>query len=148
MSVKTGDEFGAGTDANVFLEMFGEKGESGRLPLESAEKRGNKFERDQTDTFRLEASDIGRLKRIRIGHDGSGPGSPWYLQEVRIAVPTRGENYMFRARRWLADDKGGREVELQPAELREGVNENGTSYTSNIGAGSLTRLQLLNDHVE
>ena len=112
VSVKTGDKFGAGTDANVFLEMFGEKGESGRLPLESAEKRGNKFERDQTDMFRLEAPDIGRMQRILIGHDGSGAGSAWYLEEVRISVPTRGENYLFLARRWLDDDKGGREVEL------------------------------------
>jgi len=70
--VKTGDEFGAGTDANVYIVLIGDKGKSGKLPLKSSEAGGNKFERAQTDVFYLEMSDLGKLKKLLLGYDGSG----------------------------------------------------------------------------
>ena len=33
VTVVTGNKTGAGTDSDVFLQMFGEKDDSGRLPL-------------------------------------------------------------------------------------------------------------------
>lgn len=44
--VKTGDKSGAGTDADVFVTLFGEKGDSGERELSSSEHI-NKFERNQ-----------------------------------------------------------------------------------------------------
>lgn len=41
----TGDKRGAGTDANVYVTLFGEKGESGEKRLDTA--RRNDFERGQ-----------------------------------------------------------------------------------------------------
>lgn len=61
MSVKTGDVRGAGTDANVFVQIFGAKGDTGKLQLRSAENTKNKFERGRTDQFVLEAVDIGKV---------------------------------------------------------------------------------------
>ena len=61
MSVKTGDVFGAGTDANVYLKIFGAKGDTGTLQLKSADNTKNKFERNRTDMFKLEATDIGKV---------------------------------------------------------------------------------------
>ena len=60
-SVKTGDIMGAGTDANVFIKIFGEKGDTGTLALKSADNTKNKFERGRTDLFKLEATDIGKV---------------------------------------------------------------------------------------
>lgn len=68
MSVKTGDVRGAGTDANVFVQIYGDKGDTGKLQLRSAENTKNKFERGRTDQFVLEAVDIGKV----------GPGT-WLL---------------------------------------------------------------------
>ena len=59
--MKTGDVFGAGTDAEVHLKIFGEKGDTGLVSLISAENTSNKFERARTDTFRLELNDIGKV---------------------------------------------------------------------------------------
>ena len=42
---------GAGTDANVFMVMFGENGDSGELALKSSETYKDKFERNHTDVF-------------------------------------------------------------------------------------------------
>ena len=61
MSVKTGDVRGAGTDANVFVQIYGDKGDTGKLQLRSAENTKNKFERGRTDQFVLEAVDIGKV---------------------------------------------------------------------------------------
>jgi hypothetical protein len=59
--VKTGDVSRAGTDANVYLKIFGEKGDTGTLQLENAESTSNKFERNRTDHFILNAEDIGKV---------------------------------------------------------------------------------------
>ena len=47
MSVYTGDKRGAGTDANIFLNVFGEIGDTGDRPLEESTTNKNKFERNQ-----------------------------------------------------------------------------------------------------
>lgn len=67
--VKTGDVRSAGTDANVFLKIFGDKGDTGNLQLRASDNK-NKFERGRTDIFKLEATDIGkvRLGKIYIYH--------------------------------------------------------------------------------
>ena len=44
VSVYTGDKKGAGTDANVFITMFGENGDSGEMKLDNTK---NNFERNE-----------------------------------------------------------------------------------------------------
>ena len=61
MSVKTGDVRGAGTDANAYIHLFGENGDTGRLKLKQSENTKNKFERARTDMFSVEAMDIGKV---------------------------------------------------------------------------------------
>ena len=60
ISVVTGDERGAGTDANVSLTLFGENGDSGKRVLK--QRFRNLFERGQTDHFTIEATDLGLYK--------------------------------------------------------------------------------------
>lgn len=45
VSVMTGDEYGGGTDANVFLTIYGDQGDTGERKLRKSETNGNKFER-------------------------------------------------------------------------------------------------------
>ena len=42
---------GSGTDANVFLIIFGEHGDSGEIALKNSETYKDKFERAHTDVF-------------------------------------------------------------------------------------------------
>lgn len=54
--VYTGDKFGAGTNANIFLNIFGELGDTGDRPLEESKNNKNKFERNQvTETKHSES---------------------------------------------------------------------------------------------
>ncbi|XP_078666046.1 lipoxygenase homology domain-containing protein 1-like isoform X1 [Branchiostoma floridae x Branchiostoma belcheri] len=142
VSVKTGDERNAGTDADVFLKIFGAKGDTGLLKLYQSDNTSNKFERDRTDLFKLEAADIGKIEKIRIGHDDSGPGSGWFLDKVDIDVASHGERYVFSCHRWLASDEGDEktEVELFPTEVIKGdvrIPYEVDIYTGDIrGAGT------------
>ena len=43
--VITGDFTGGGTDANVFITVFGNKGDSGERPLSKSETHRDKFEK-------------------------------------------------------------------------------------------------------
>jgi len=47
VDVVTGNVSRAGTDANVFLTVFGENGDSGERQLSKSETNSNKFERGQ-----------------------------------------------------------------------------------------------------
>ena len=53
MDVVTGDLSGSGTDANVFLIIFGEYGDSGEIALRNSVTYKDKFERGHTDVFLL-----------------------------------------------------------------------------------------------
>ena len=110
ISVATGNERNAGTDADVFIILFGSKDDTGKLMLRESESFKNKFERGHTDIFRIEALDIGAIKKIRIGHDGSGLGSSWFLDKVEIDVPSLGKKYTFKCGRWFAKDEDDRQT--------------------------------------
>ena len=47
VSVRTGDMYRAGTDANVFLTIYGDLGDTGERKLAKSESNKNKFERGQ-----------------------------------------------------------------------------------------------------
>uniref|UniRef100_K1R2V2 Lipoxygenase-like protein domain-containing protein 1 n=1 Tax=Magallana gigas TaxID=29159 RepID=K1R2V2_MAGGI len=83
VTVYTGDKKGAGTDANVILSIFGENGESGEQKLDNSK---NNFERNCKDEFLVKCPCLGRINRIRIGHDNTGFGPGWYLDKVSTSV--------------------------------------------------------------
>ena len=124
LGVLTGKKRGAGTDANVWATLFGEKGDTGQRPLRRSAEHRDKFQRGNLDTFVLDAVDLGRLTKLRIGHDDSGPGSGssaskallqsqhhrfegWYLEKVTVAVvgEKRQPPVDFPCDRWLAKDE-------------------------------------------
>ena len=75
---------GAGTDANVFLIMYGEKGQSGKLKLRQPTNNKDPFEKGKKDIFKLMTSNIGDINKINISHDGSGPGAGWYVESIEV----------------------------------------------------------------
>ena len=61
LAIKTGDERSAGTDANVWVQVYGDKGDTGHVQLKKSGMMENLFERGQTDYFTLEAGDVGKV---------------------------------------------------------------------------------------
>ncbi len=62
--VVTGNVKGAGTDANVFLTIFGKTAQSQKLPLRNRENE-NPFERNKSDVFILKSNCVGQMTKIR-----------------------------------------------------------------------------------
>lgn len=86
VKVYTGDKSGAGTDANVFMILYGTNGDSGERELAKSD-RTNKFERNKCDTFTVKAVDLGELLKLKIRHDNSRAGSAWYLEKIEVYNP-------------------------------------------------------------
>ena len=61
LAIKTGDEKNAGTDASVWVQVYGDKGDTGHVQLKKSGMMENLFERGQTDYFTLEAGDVGKV---------------------------------------------------------------------------------------
>ncbi|KAM6289832.1 lipoxygenase homology domain-containing protein 1 [Aegotheles albertisi] len=144
VKVKTGDKKNAGTDANVFITLYGSKDDTGSVSLKASKINKNKFERGKVDEFTVESVDIGDLKKIKIGHDNTGNSNGWFLEWVEIDAPSLGQCLKFPCGRWLdkSEDDGAIERIIFPAELQTReyipfVPYEITVYTSDIfGAGT------------
>ncbi|XP_053277048.1 lipoxygenase homology domain-containing protein 1 [Pleuronectes platessa] len=111
VSVRTGDTHGAGTDANVFLTIYGDLGDTGERKLVKSESNKNKFERGAVDKFSIEAVDLGQVFKIRIRHDNSMMGAEWYLDQVEVLDLETEEVYMFLCERWLSRKREDKRIE-------------------------------------
>ena len=111
IKVRTGDVRGAGTDANVYMQLFGNQDDTGIIQLKSSNNR-NKWERAQVDEFSFDFIGLGDdLKKLRIGHDNKGLKSGWYLSDVTIDCPSLGKSWRFPCGQWFAKDEGDQLIE-------------------------------------
>jgi PLAT/LH2 domain len=84
VSIKTGDKVGAGTDSNIFMTIYGDRGQTGEIRLNGL-LSGNAFERNQIDALALQGFlDVGTLTKVKIRSDGNYAGAAWYLERVTI----------------------------------------------------------------
>ena len=63
-------------------------------------------------------SSVPQIQMLRISHDNKGGGAAWFLDDVTVDVPSRGEHVVFACHRWFAkdEDDGKLERELHPTE--------------------------------
>jgi len=108
--IVTGDISGAGTDADVFIQMFGDKGDSG---VQFFDAKRSAFERGKEDMFGLELVELGDIKKIKIGHNNSGVGSGWFLDKITVSNLTTGQQWFFPCGRWLDKDEDDKQIERE-----------------------------------
>jgi hypothetical protein len=65
VNVVTSDKFGSGTNANVYIIIFGKHNDTGKVPLATSKTHKDPFESGHTDVFEIEAMDIGEPKKIK-----------------------------------------------------------------------------------
>ena len=121
ITVNTADERGAGSDANVYITVYGENGDTGKRQLDTS---ADNFQRGKSDIFVIEAPFLGEIRRVVIGHDNSGWGPGWKLDDVIVEdinaafdAPDWHKKRFFNADCWL-DKKVApyqTECELLPA---------------------------------
>lgn len=81
--MRTSNQHGAGTDANVFMDLRGALGATGRVVLRNP-RIVNPFERGQADDFEVKFNDLGALSEMVLGHDGTGTGASWHCEQVEV----------------------------------------------------------------
>ncbi|KAG7272800.1 hypothetical protein CRUP_017854 [Coryphaenoides rupestris] len=101
----TGDVKGAGTDANVFVTLFGDFGISPKVHL--ASKSRTAFEKNKTDVFRIKTHNVGPLNKLRIEHDNTGMNAGWFLDRVLVTDVNRPHlRFYFACNNWLSQEEG------------------------------------------
>uniref|UniRef100_A0A2K5QBQ8 Lipoxygenase homology domain-containing protein 1 n=1 Tax=Cebus imitator TaxID=2715852 RepID=A0A2K5QBQ8_CEBIM len=120
VTIKTGIKKNAGTDANVFITLFGTQDDTGMTLLKSSKTNSNKFERDSIEIFTVETLDLGDLWKVRLGHDNTGKAPGWFVDWVEVDAPSLGKCMTFPCGRWLAknEDDGSIVRDLFHAELQ------------------------------
>lgn len=96
----------AGTDNDVFVVLYGDKGRSD--PIRFSEN-GLRFEPGQQDEFLFRTADLGRITAMEIWHEGRTAHSNWFLETVGVSRP--GEPAArFEFRRWLKEGERARQA--------------------------------------
>ncbi|CAH3036690.1 unnamed protein product, partial [Porites evermanni] len=96
VKVTTGKQLGAGTDADVFITIYGTKGDSEEMELTGGlfNRLKNNFEMGKTDQFTLNSGDVGDVTKIKIRKNNKGILSDWNLDSVKVEAPKR-KKYIF-----------------------------------------------------
>lgn len=92
--IRTGDTWYAGTDANVFLSLAGDKGAMKEMELNDPDSN-NDWEKGSVNHGVFETADLGMIGTGTLRHDGSGAGPDWTVDNVKITNDEDG-------RVWLA----------------------------------------------
>uniref|UniRef100_A0A8B9BKS5 PLAT domain-containing protein n=1 Tax=Anser brachyrhynchus TaxID=132585 RepID=A0A8B9BKS5_9AVES len=107
VSVHTGTLPASGTDADVFITIFGEQGDSCKRRLNHSH-----FERGQVSISEMRAVDLGQLSQVLVEHNNVGYGAGWYLDRIVIhdSGKTDGQ-YAFLCQQWLDSGVGDAQME-------------------------------------
>ncbi|KAA0199822.1 Lipoxygenase domain-containing protein 1 [Fasciolopsis buskii] len=110
VSVYTGGKLGGGTDANVYIQIFGESAghDSGLQPLRKDGR--NLFERNKCDEFQIESYDLGVVRRVLVFQDNSGTSPSWYLDRILITDLASNDVYNFPCEQWLSKSKSDKRL--------------------------------------
>ncbi|CAH1772620.1 unnamed protein product, partial [Owenia fusiformis] len=97
--VWTSDVWWAGTDANVFVILYGHTGTSGSLILDSPI---NDFERGSVGAYSMDTGvDYGVITKIRIGHDNAGNSAGWKFAMAQVTDRQSGTVTTFTCDCWV-----------------------------------------------
>ena len=102
LTFKTGDKDDAGTDADVFVILFGTEGitpEFAVIPPENA------FERGHPDSVNVTVPHIGRPTKIQVRHNNAHDYSGWYLDWVDVEEQSAHTLTHFPVHSWLSTDE-------------------------------------------
>lgn len=119
VTVKTGNRGSAGTDANVYITIWGNTSE---LIKQKLDKPGyNDFERNDCDSYLLSTTEgvLGNILGIKLEHDNTGVGPGWYVDWVKIedfGTNTYGpaiSEKIYKVDRWLAKDEADQKTSVE-----------------------------------
>jgi hypothetical protein len=98
--VRTGTMKNADTDGDVSITLFGTKGQSKRLELDTS---ADDFEKGAYDWYGFTLPNLGELHTVCVEHENSGEKQGWFLVEI-LVESDEDNSWYFPFKQWLADD--------------------------------------------
>ena len=105
VEVTTEEGLGAGTDAKIWVCIFGKKGDTGEHELVSTDVK-NPFEAGQVDAFTFTAPDVGVFTRLRVKSDGSGIFTPWHMGQIMVYNLDTHQKKKYSFHGWIDQEHG------------------------------------------
>ncbi|KAM6162190.1 polycystin family receptor for egg jelly [Erethizon dorsatum] len=103
VTIFTGSRCGAGTGANVFVQLRGTESTSKVHCLRHP--RFRTLFRGSISTFLLTTkSDLGDIHSIRVWHNNEGKAPSWYLSRIKVENLFSRHIWLFMCRKWLSVD--------------------------------------------
>lgn len=100
VTVHTGCVEHAGTDANVYITLFGSRSDSDETLLDTTNY--DDHEECTATTYEIRTrDDLGDLRFINIRHDNKNDGPGWFLGWVKVKHSMTGREWVFPCQRWL-----------------------------------------------
>ena len=123
IEIATGTPDGAGTDAWVYVSLYGPLNADGErtgtteftLYDAISEAKADPFENGHTDVFKShqgqaagipDSSSLDKIEFITIRHDNSGDRPDWYVKSVKIRNQSNRMEWYFEPNDWLDWSKG------------------------------------------
>ena len=103
ITVVTGNKEDAGTDAKVYITLYGKYRQSEEINLWDLGKWS--FEKGKTDIFYVHSPFLDLLNTIRIRHDNTGTKPGWYLDRIIVEDAVVGMTRIFICDKWLDKEK-------------------------------------------
>lgn len=98
----------AGTDANVFLTLYGARASSAELRMGAD---GDRVGTTGVDSLTVQLPCLGDVSRIHVRHDNTGVAPGWFLDRVVVRNEDTGREWTFPCQRWLARHEDDGEIE-------------------------------------
>ncbi|NXS93727.1 PKDRE protein, partial [Jacana jacana] len=110
VTLYTGSRWGAGTKADVFLQLIGQNGTSDVHCLRHPDFLS--FQQRSTDCFLLTTKkDLGDICAFRVWHNNKGLSPSWFLSRAKVENMSTRKTWLFMCRKWLSLEKGDRLLE-------------------------------------
>ena len=103
-TIKTGDDWYSGTDANVFLSLSGLDASMREVEISDPDAL-NDWEKGDLNHGSIETEDLGELQTGTLRHDQSGPSSGWKVDWVKVQNEEDGREWTATVGKF---DEGGR----------------------------------------
>ena len=84
VEVYTASESGADTEAELFIQLFGSHGDSGKRVLFNCLNNKTPFQGGQMDLFEVEAVELQEIEKVVMGHEEKGKGYVFKLTSSRL----------------------------------------------------------------
>ncbi|CAJ0595145.1 unnamed protein product [Cylicocyclus nassatus] len=101
ISITTGNRWGAETEADLYVQLFGDELTSRKFYLKQ-ENGKTRFRQRHMDSFHVETEDLGTINQIIIGHEEEGYGAGIFIDYVLITENViEGRQFVCYCSKWF-----------------------------------------------